>query len=252
VEAGLPAIEYQKLLNEDLKKHGLKTETPALEDDFPEGIPPIADIIVPGAELPPQPERPKRPAAIGVDTRARKAPRTSTAGGVGDPPAAGSGGAPPAPPPACPGGGGDPPVEGGPAPGVESGPIVDAIVGGSVVPEAPQAQGRRVLGRDWRDTLNGAKIQYKAYAKNDGSKPYRNYIMTCTRHPGCQRTHGRIPKWMKRHGELEPLAWLHAWEAVEVPPDRAHNGVDPKDAEVDSWMETRAGDLQVLFEALTG
>ena len=89
----------------------------------------------------------------------------------------------------------------------------DGITIGPELPAPPVARERRAQ-RDpleaWKPALFGASIDYQEYVKRDGTV-YKNYTILCTRHPGCKKTKGRSDGNMRRHGELQPLAFLHAW-----------------------------------------
>ena len=68
----------------------------------------------------------------------------------------------------------------------------------------------------WTDALGGANVSYADYV--DNGKSYKNYIMTCRVHgPGCSKTKGVYPASVRAHGELEPLAFLEAWQDVPWP-----------------------------------
>ena len=57
------------------------------------------------------------------------------------------------------------------------------------------------------------------------------------KHHNCQKTRGVGSFSTKRYGELEPLAYLHAWRDVDVPAHKTHRLCNPLVAEVDRQMD---------------
>ena len=142
------------------------------------------------------------------------------------------------------GGGADPPVALPPpleAPAREASD--DEIRVGPATSEMPVK--RRKLGREWKDALCDTVIQYTPYVV---PKVYKNYILKCNRWPGdCHKTCGRTEKNMQHHGELEPLAYLHAWLLMDVDGDKKHSTCDPDPAAVDDFLAHNEEALQDLF-----
>jgi len=235
------------VLNRDLRRRGKQIEIPALEDE-PVAPPPSSDIIIAGPEVPAAKPRPHRPSAPGPSrgggTGSASIGRPGSSGAPGLPPIED----PPRSPEPPPGGPADPP----PVHPVQDPPVlVDGIIGGAVLPNPPRRE-RRDLGRDWKDGLLGAKISYKEYEKNTpGKKPYCNYIIRCTTCEGtCTKTKGRSTRFTKNHGEVEPLAFLHAWLSTTPAPGETHSVTDPTDDEVDAFVNAHHDELMDLFHVL--
>ena len=61
---------------------------------------------------------------------------------------------------------------------------------------------------------------------------YMNIRYSCARRQlgmgkGCHKTRGLFPASTARHAELEPLAFLHDWRDLHVPPDKIHRHLTP-------------------------
>ena len=243
------AKTYQLALNTDLRKRGKQVELlpledavgEPLEDDDPDGI------VVPGAARIPkaQPKRDQGPRVV------RDVPVVEPVCGGGpdpDPPVG-------MPPTIC----GRPGSSGGPyheEPAViEDGDDPDGIVAGPVgmAPRPPPRRAGAHENKDWKAGLFGSGVIYEEYRKKDDSI-YRNYTILCTKHvnPCCVKTKGRYEGNMRRHGELEPLAFLTAWLFCEPKPGKTHanRASDPSDEMVDGIVRENADELQDLFQRL--
>jgi len=249
--AGKSAKDYQIVLNAALRKKGGRHELPAILDEADE-VAGGTDIILPGAQMLPAPPAPKRASAPGYTRRPAGA-----GGGHGGHGGGGTGEArdpiPLPTPPVVEGGGGSGGAGGSGGPSGSSGPPVrDAIVVASnaVVVPAPKMNARRHLGREFKPALCGTEISYKAYPKPNGKGYYRNYIIKCPCNPGCHKTRGRCEQFMRVHGEVEPLAWLHAWLFVSVPEGRQHNKEEPTDEQMEAFFVQNEQALRQLFPTL--
>ena len=218
-----------------------------MEDDPTEAAP--YGIIVPGPEVPPVPPR-KRPKAAPGPSRTHPGVAKGSAAGASAPPPGPI--ASPVPlPPLPPVGGGiiaGPPV---PLPGASA--VCGGIIAGP--PEAPAPPGkRRLLGREWFPALDGREMQYAEYKAPHTQKAYRNYIIRGTVAGGtrAEKTRGRIPEYMERHGEIEPLAWLHCYLARYDPtkPRLRRSDADVPRDEVDAFVVARRQELWDLFHVL--
>ena len=111
---------------------------------------------------------------------------------------------------------------------------------------------RKPLRRDYVPAIGGGFCFYEAYVGGSSSKPYDNWIMTCPRHENCQKTRGVGAFSTSRYGELEPLACLHAWRDMDVPPGRPHRRCTPTELEIDGQMAEHMlafAELNALFLA---
>jgi len=254
---GIPAMPYQSahyyqcIVNTELRKKGKIAELLPLPD-VP-AIPVVADdaILVAQPEVP-EGERHQQKTSAHAPSMPRKGqgkkrPAPGESSGSGGP-----GPSTPPPPIEDPPGGGavDPPPPPGPpdVPGEES--DEDAINVGPVVAE-PEPKQRRKLGRVYQDGLLGVQISYKEFVNITSGKMYKNYIMKCpTCGGGCHKTCGRIPSNMRNHGELEPLAFLHAWAFMTVSDGTKHSVDNPDQASVDEFLAQNEEGLMDLFRSL--
>ena len=55
---------------------------------------------------------------------------------------------------------------------------------------------------------------------------------------------------MQHHGELEPLAFLHAWLLMDIDDATKHSLQDPDPAAVDDFLAHNEEALQDLFHTL--
>ena len=245
------AKEYQLVVNRERRKKGKIIELFPLEGPDAE-FDPTADPIKVARPLQDQkPERKSKPkGGHGVDRRegAQRKPLAplppsggTRPGSSGDPPIGGPGGG---------GGGGivaPPPTPPGIPPPAED-EVEDRIVAGARIAEPIPK--RRRLGRKWEDGLDGAKISYKEYPKTKGGA-YRNYIIKCTQgHATCTKALSRNDSSRAVHGEVEPLAYLHAWLTIDWSNSPSHSLAGPTREEVDVYVANNAEDLEVLFRSL--
>ena len=242
------AKTYQLVLNKDLKTRGQAIEIPELEDVVPAPVPPNPyGIIAAGAEMLALPAAPKRKAGPGPRgaRRGGAAAKRGAGGPERDPPVIVDPPLPLPPPGGTGGGSGDPP------PPIDEGhPAVVGIIAGPPLPP-PTTGRRRDLGRVWHDALfENTKVQYTAYTAPHTTIVYKNYIIKGPDSVGVVRskTRGRTAEYTARHGDIEPLAFLHAW-LLRDHSDREtrRRGNDPTNAEVDAIVERHGDALRELF-----
>ena len=142
-----------------------------------------------------------------------------------------------------------------PPPGAEGGAGDDdgddGIIGG-LAPAAPLDIPPDEVGGTWQDGLDGCKILYREYINAKTFELYQNYKVKCLRHANCYKTKGRTPHNIARFGEHGIVAALHAWLHFEDVPDKTHAQVRPKKADAVRYLSTRAEEVEVLFDQLTG
>ena len=128
-----------------------------------------------------------------------------------------------------------------PAPKTVCDPIA-ASASGSVDPPAPlKIAARAAKTRDWVDAVGGGSCFFDSYDGGSHGKPYKNLMFQCPRHENCMKTRGCGVFSEKLHGELEPLAFLHAWRDMEVPPSKSHRQCTPsKEAVADQVLANLA------------
>jgi len=156
----------------------------------------------------------------------------------------------PAPEPGVPGGGGAGPGGDGGANGGggEGGGDHDGDEDFEPPPAVP-----RVVRADrptFQPGLDGAEIVYDNYLKANGVFD-PNWRLRCTRHVGCIKRRGAVRRFERRHGVIEPAAFLHAWHLMVTPskPSVAKHTLDePTDEEVDVYVAEHAAELRELVQ----
>jgi len=163
---------------------------------------------------------------------------------VGSPPAAGGG----CPGPGSGGGAGSSGDGPPPLPPLETDEDLVVVPG---PPAAVEPRGRaqgRVLERV--DAIGGGWFIFDNYSRK--GKLYPNYTLnclTCPRTTGCQKTKGASAANTARHGDIEPLAFLHAWRPTPIiNVAHTHAWHDPSSSEVDAIVERHRGELEALVE----
>ena len=105
----------------------------------------------------------------------------------------------------------------------------------------------------WSDGLDGARVCYTNYFDKQKGKYYRNYTITCGKHPGCYKTRGITEARVNAGGKLEGLAFLHAWRQVEWPTEGGkptHRQEMPKAAQAREFLHSREEELRLVYVAL--
>ena len=181
-------------------------------------------------------------------------------GGRGDGRGRGRGGVPVGPPPLPPGVDVPPIVERPPSPIAIPPPNADSDEELLADREDDIPGPRRGLDRpplDFKDGLDGARIAYDNYVHPKSGKEYKNYIISCDGrgHGNCYKTRGALPAAIRRHGDLEPLAFLHSWRPC-VWPSRpgvpTHRRENPSQAEVGAYFAAREAELRVVYARIHG
>ena len=99
----------------------------------------------------------------------------------------------------------------------------------------PRREARR---RDYKPGVGGGSVYFEGYREGEAGRLYPNWILVCNKHEGCQKTRGVGYFSTKRYGELEPLAFLHAWRDMDVLPGKTHRQCTPSVADIDAQMES--------------
>ena len=121
---------------------------------------------------------------------------------------------------------------------------VASASGASASGHIETAPRRKAQARDWKFAINGGQCFYEAY-QGPGGNTYKNWILRCHRHDNCEKTRGVADFSTNNYGELEPLAYLHAWRDMDVPRDKVHRRCIPKFSDVSRQIDTN---LQALAE----
>lgn len=109
---------------------------------------------------------------------------------------------------------------------------------------------RKSQARDWKAAINGGHCFFEAYGGTGGSI-YENWIFKCDRHENCMKTRGVAKFSTKNYGELEPLAFVHAWRDMVVPPTKSHRQCNPTLSDVQIQMDanmTALAELNAQFQ----
>ena len=99
-------------------------------------------------------------------------------------------------------------------------------------------------------------MQYTAYVAPHTGKPYKNYMIRgpCASGEIKMKTRGRAEAFTARHGEIEPLAYLHCWlmkydSTVE---QASRLQFEPSNDEIDAFVAAhRQGLLDVFHRLVT-
>ena len=245
-EPGMPAKDLTLVLNGLLRRKGKRTELLPIEDRPVEVLDPDG-IICPGPVHAEQPGPSKKRSGVkrqrlsGPEGPPEPEPQPLPPVGPIDPDPSGAPGGPPGvvdPPPLSPA-----PVEDDP----------DGIAGGAPAIPEPQAKQKQKLGGDFLPALDGATIRFQPYPDPETGKVYANYTLKCPRPDcvGCVKTKGDTPANTRKHGHLEPLAFVHAWIQVRDPRGiKTHRNTNPSEAEVATYANERRDELQDLYDFL--
>ena len=109
---------------------------------------------------------------------------------------------------------------------------------------------RKGRAREYLPAIGNGVLHFEQYDGGATGKPYENWILKCPHHTNCERTRGCGVFATKRHAELEPLAFLHAWRDVDVPPGKKHRLCNPTTEQLDAQMAENAAafaDLNAKF-----
>ena len=88
---------------------------------------------------------------------------------------------------------------------------------------------------------------YSTPAGLDGT----NWILLCPVHGDpCRKTRKVCEAHSRRHGEIEPLAYVHAWipcaVPADAPPKATHQGQFPTQEMVDAFAMAHRAELEVV------
>jgi hypothetical protein len=232
VAPGQPATVYREALQNHRRAKGLGPlpldDEASGDDDVPP--PPLVppddeDAVMCGPteeDRKPKPARKTTPPALGPPTAA--APGSSGAsgsGGAGGGPGA-SGVAPPIVleaeedavvlgPPA-------PPTPGS-VPKEDDGNSDDDVALGRAEDSDgdPEPAKPKIVKRDYIEGPTGCRLFFKQYLAPGAAHPVPNWYMKCNHHGSCGKRKGTNAKATATHGDIEPIAFLHAWHELPWP-----------------------------------
>jgi len=152
-----------------------------------------------------------------------------------------------------------PPLATPPLVGEPSGAGGSSGSGGAGVP--PAVQEEVMLGEpdsddeeprqkyDWKPGLNGAGIICQPYYNKAKDTTYVNWILKCPRHGGkCLKKRIINANSTKRFGDIECVAYVHAWVPLEAKPGRTHSYTNPTHADVAACVAANRVELQEIVD----
>lgn len=138
-----------------------------------------------------------------------------------------------------------------PAPPSPDSPIEE--LGDPVAPApiaAPTSKRRDAKKKDFVPGVGGrGEVYFELYTAPTMVSAYGNWQFNCSNCPqgaGCTRTMGLGPRNTRRHGDLEPLAYLHAWHETPPDPVKGHRKTNPRDEDVDNFFAHNHEELRAL------
>lgn len=173
-------------------------------------------------------------------SRAKAKAKASSAKASGP---SGSSGDPPPPPKAAPPKAAPPP----PPPLAEESDIEVFALGQSAAPKSSATSRRRgnAPKKEYIAAIGGGQVRYEDHVHRDGTV-YSNYHFLCPHHDDCSRTMGLGPRNTKRHGPLEPLAFLHAWR--DLPPgEQGHRKTPVPQALVTAFFLEHETEMEAIW-----
>lgn len=197
-------------------------------DDDPRGLLRVADAA--------------KPAAVSkkAPSKAKAKPKSSVGSGAGS-----SSDPVPKPGPSLP-----PQPKGPPVP---PSPEAEFMLGAPKHPGPPPSKAeprgaRRGVQRF--DAVGGGRVSYDEYHSTTTGNLYKNCQLFCDCVRGCSRTRGFGPTNTRNLGELEVLAFLHAWRDTPPQPGKSHRQTDPPKAMVTEYYNEHLIELQALHALL--
>jgi len=123
------------------------------------------------------------------------------------------------------------------------------------MPDDPPAPPRRAREpANWTHGMDECKVTFNpGYRAPGATRAYANYQITCAGANAncpakCHKTRGE--QFSSRHGDIEPLAYLHAWRYTPWPRDggrKSHALQDPDEAAVDAMVRDHGVELREIY-----
>ena len=118
------------------------------------------------------------------------------------------------------------------------------------VPEVVPRQGRRARVPDWHESLDGVLVKYEGEYEAPGARAgsFVNWCLRCPLpgHHNCMKKRHVSILSTAQHGDVEPLAYLHAWIPCAPGPGRSHATARPSQAQVDAVVAERGDELRAI------
>ena len=133
--------------------------------------------------------------------------------------------------------------------------VVSASSSSAPAPPVPVPGRRPRRERDWKDAIGGGHCFFEEYKglRIGRKKEYANWIFKCPYvgpghgFPSCERTMGLGPTNAARHGDIEPLAFLHVWRDTPPNLERGHRKTEVDAASVDTFVAEHRDELRALL-----
>ena len=103
------------------------------------------------------------------------------------------------------------------------------------------------------EALDGCRVSYQPYIHPVTGKNAFNYVLKCPLHSNCFKSRADTPAFRTAYGDIEPLAYLHAWAPIPWPTPggkKTHRGENTKREDVHRYAADNVDGLQELFSRL--
>ena len=128
----------------------------------------------------------------------------------------------------------------------------DAIMpdSGDAEPE-PRPKRRKFPPKEFVPSLLGAQVRYDPY-RTPAGKYAPNWMLKCPTHNACFKTRQQVDAHTASHGDIEPLAFLHAWiTCVPAPgPTDTHRSKKPTAEQTAAFAGAHGAELQELVDGV--
>ena len=139
-----------------------------------------------------------------------------------------------------------PPPKPPPPSAVEIGPAMSSLEDAPPRLRAPRRQKEDL----YINAVGPGKVFRDDYQPPDGRPMYGNWNMKCPYCPKvnkCERTQGEIPvNFPLGLGQLEVIAFLHAWRDVTIDPALGHRKTNPTPEQIRRFHDNHRAELQAL------
>ena len=114
--------------------------------------------------------------------------------------------------------------------------------------ERPAKKARSKKRDKFKPAIGGGEAYYEEYPDAETGDLYQNWQFLCPHHDNCEKTKGATPRNIKKHGFLQPIAYLHAWR--DTPPGPfGHRRTEPDAKDVADFFNENEAALEELFNS---
>jgi len=100
---------------------------------------------------------------------------------------------------------------------------------------------------DFKPGIGGAGIICMTYFDKKRQATYANWILRCPRHgSSCLKKKIINAKSTARFGDIEPVAYVHAWIALEALPGHTHSFTNPTNVAVEEYVAAHRAELEEI------